>query len=91
MDAFMSLVKQMREAQRNKPFLQISGSVTAERLKKYQSEHEDYLKLLRALEKRVDEEIAAAERKPGDFGFIPDEDCIVMADGRKLVQGNLFE
>ena len=87
MDGFMQLVKEMRAAQRNKPFLQISGSVTAERLKKYQSEHEDYLKLLRALEKRVDEEIAAAERQE----LANDPDCVRMANGQILRQGNLFE
>lgn len=87
MDGFMQLVKDMRAAQRNKPFLPISGSVTAKKLKKYQSEHEDYLKLLRDLERRVDEEIAAAERQDQTN----DTDCIRMANGQTLRQGNLFE
>ena len=87
MDGFMQLVKDMRAAQRNKPFLPISGSITAEKLKKYHSKNEDYMKLLRALERRVDEEIAAAERQES----ANDPDCIVLADGRRLVQGNLFE
>ena len=87
MDGFMQLVKDMRAAQRNKPFLPISCSITAEKLKKYHSKNEDYMKLLRALERRVDEEIAAAERQES----ANDPDCIVLADGRRLVQGNLFE
>lgn len=86
MDGFMQLVKDMRAAQRNKPFLLISRSVTAEKLKKYQREHEDYFKLLRALEKRVDEEIAAAERQD----FANGTDCVRMANGQILRQGNLF-
>lgn len=86
MDGFMQLVKDMREAQRNQPFLSISRSVTAEKLKKYQKEHEDYFKVLRDLERRVDEEIAAAERQES----ANDPDCIRMANGQILRQGNLF-
>ena len=75
MDGFMQLVKDMRAAQ-----------------KEYfaaRKQWEYSIDLLRSndLEKLVDEEIAAAERKE----LANDPDCIVLADGRRLVQGNLFE
>ena len=71
MDAFMSLVKQMREAQREY----------------FRTRSRESLQASKALEKRVDEEIAAAESNDNP----QDPNCIVMADGRRLVQGNLFE
>lgn len=71
MDAFMSLVKQMREAQREY----------------FRTRSRESLQASKALERRVDEEIAAAERQES----ANDPDCIVLADGRRLVQGNLFE
>lgn len=80
--AFKALVREMRTAQRNKPFLPISGSVTAGKLKKYLSEHEDYIKQLRALEKRVDDELAQKVEN--------DPNVIIMKNGQKLVQGSLF-
>ena len=71
MDAFMSLVKQMREAQREY----------------FRTRSRESFQASKALERRVDEEIAAAERQES----ANDPDCIVLADGRRLVQGNLFE
>lgn len=67
----MSLVKQMREAQREY----------------FRTRSRESLQASKALERRVDEEIAAAERQES----ANDPDCIVLADGRRLVQGNLFE
>ena len=76
MDEFMQLVKDMRAAQKE--------YFTA---RKQWGDSRDALQRSKALERRVDEEIAAAERKELDN----DPDCIVLADGRRLVQGNLFE
>ena len=76
MDGFMQLVKDMRAAQKE---------YFAAR--KQWGDSRDALLLSKALEKRVDEEIAAAERQES----ANDPDCIVLADGRRLVQGNLFE
>jgi hypothetical protein len=47
----------------------------------------DALQRSKALERRVDEEIAAAERQDQTN----DPDCIRMANGQTLRQGNLFE
>ena len=71
MDAFMSLVKQMREAQREY----------------FRTRSRESLQASKALERRVDEEIAAAERQES----ANDPDCIRMANGQTLRQGNLFE
>lgn len=76
MDGFMQLVKDMRAAQKE--------YFTA---RKQWGDSRDALQRSKALEKRVDEEIAAAEQKES----ANDPDCIVLADGRRLVQGNLFE
>lgn len=76
MDGFMQLVKDMRAAQKE---------YFAAR--KQWGDSRDALQRSKALERRVDEEIAAAERQE----LANDPDCIVLADGRRLVQGNLFE
>ena len=79
MDGFMQLVKDMRAAQKEYFSLRHRGEQP--------STVRDALQRSKALEKRVDEEIAAAERQES----ANDPDCIVLADGRRLVQGNLFE
>ena len=71
MDGSMQLVKEMRAAQKEY----------------FRTRSRESLHASKALEKRVDEEIAAAERQE----LANDQDCIVLADGRRLVQGNLFE
>ena len=75
MDGFMQLVKDMRAAQKE---------YFAARK---QWEYSIDLQRSKDLERLVDEEIAAAERQES----ANDPDCIVLADGRRLVQGNLFE
>ena len=79
MDGFMQLVKEMRAAQKEYFSLRHRGEQP--------STVRDALQRSKALERRVDEEIAAAERQES----ANDPDCIVLADGRRLVQGNLFE
>ena len=79
MDGFMQLVKDMRAAQKEYFSLRHRGEQPGT--------VRDALQRSKALEKRVDEEIAAAERKES----ANNPDCIVLADGRRLVQGNLFE
>lgn len=76
MDGFMQLVKDMRAAQ--KEYFAV---------RKQCGDSRDALQRSKALERRVDEEIAAAERQES----ANDPDCIVLSDGRRLVQGNLFE
>ena len=76
MDGFIQLVKDMRAAQ--KEYFSV---------RKQWGDSRDALQRSKALERRVDEEIAAAEQKES----ANDPDCIVLADGRRLVQGNLFE
>lgn len=71
MDGFMQLVKDMREAQKEY----------------FSTRSKESLQRSKALERRVDEEIAAAERQ--DQTTNPD--CIRMANGQILRQGNLFE
>ena len=77
MDGFMQLVKDMRAAQkvyfaaRRNPRLNAGPA----------------LQRSKALERRVDEEIAAAERQE----LANDPDSIRMANGQTLRQGNLFE
>lgn len=78
-DGFMQLVKDMRAAQKEYFSLRHRGEQP--------STVRDALQRSKALEKRVDEEIAAAERK--DQTTNPD--CIRMANGQTLRQGNLFE
>ena len=77
-EAFKALVKDMRAAQK-----------IVDNYVKNQDWDKAHVALQRskALEKRVDDEIAAAERQES----ANDPDCIVLADGRRLVQGNLFE
>lgn len=75
-EAFMQLVKDMRAAQKE---------YFAAR--KQWGDSREALQRSKALEKRVDEVIAAAERQES----ANEPDCIVLADGRRLVQGNLFE
>lgn len=76
MDGFMQLVKDMRAAQKE--------YFTA---RKQWGDSRDALQRSKALEKRVDEEIAAAERQYQTTN----PDCIRMANGQTLRQGNLFE
>ena len=90
----MSLVKQMREAQREY----------------FRTRSRESLQASKALEKRVDEEIQRVEGLANNTHVLTDyerrmlsnsnsnsnaapqaPDCIVLADGRRLVQGNLFE
>lgn len=78
MDGFMQLVKDMRAAQKEYFKLRKAGASHAAM---------DALQRSKALESRVDEEIAAAERQE----LANDPDCIRMANGQKLRQGNLFE
>ena len=70
MDGFMQLVKDMRAAQKEY----------------FSTRSKESLQRSKALERRVDEEIAAAERQDQTN----DPDCIRMANGQKLVQGSLF-
>ena len=71
MDGFMQLVKDMREAQKEY----------------FSTRSKESLQRSKALERRVDEEIAAAERQD----FANGTDCVRMANGQILRQGNLFE
>ena len=71
MDGFMQLVKDMREAQKEY----------------FSTRSKESLQRSKALERRVDEEIAAAERQDQTN----DPNCIRMANGQTLRQGNLFE
>lgn len=66
-----ALVKEMRSAQKEY----------------FRDRSHDALQRSKALERRVDEEIAAAERQYQTTN----PDCIRMANGQKLVQGNLFK
>lgn len=77
MDGFMQLVKDMRAAQKEYFTARKAGRHSAQ---------EALLKSF-SLERRVDEEIAAAERQDQTN----DPDCIRMANGQTLRQGNLFE
>ena len=70
MDGFMQLVKDMREAQKEY----------------FSTRSKESLQRSKALERRVDEEIAAAERQD----LANDPDVILMANGQILRQGNLF-
>lgn len=79
MDGFMQLVKDMRTAQKEYFSLRHRGEQP--------STVREALQRSKALEKRVDEEIAAAERQDQTN----DPDCIRMANGQTLRQGNLFE
>ena len=78
MDGFMQLVKDMRAAQKEYFSLRHRGEQP--------STVRESLQRSKALERRVDEEIAAAERQDQTN----DPDCIRMANGQKLVQGSLF-
>lgn len=79
MDGFMQLVKDMREAQ--KEYFSLRHRC------EQPSTVRDALQRSKALERRVDEEIATAERQDQTN----DPDCIRMANGQTLRQGNLFE
>ena len=78
MNEFMALVKEMRTAQKEYFKLRKAGASHAVN---------DALQRSKALESRVDQEIRAAEEAEG----VQNGDVIVLKDGRKLVQGNLFE
>ena len=75
MDGFMQLVKDMRAAQKE----YFSA-------RKQWGDSRDALQRSKALERRVDEEIDAAERQD----FANGTDCVRMANGQILRQGNLF-
>lgn len=75
---FMALVKEMRTAQKEYFKLRKAGASHAA---------QDALQRSKALESRVDQEIRAAEEAEG----VQNGDVIVLKDGRRLVQGNLFE
>lgn len=79
MDGFMQLVKDMRAAQKEYFSLRHRGELP--------STVRDALQRSKALERRVDEEIAAAERQE----LANDPESIRMANGQTLRQGNLFE
>ena len=66
-----ALVKEMRSAQKEY----------------FRDRSRDALQRAKALEKRVDEEIAAAERQE----LANDPDVILMANGQTLRQGDLFK
>lgn len=68
--AFKALVKEMRTVQKEY----------------FRDRSHDALQRSKALERRVDEEIAAAE-----YDTTTNPDCIRMANGQTLRQGNLFE
>lgn len=76
MEGFMQLVKDMRAAQ--KEYFAVRRQLGDSR---------EALQRSKALERRVDEEIAAAERQD----FANGTDCVRMANGQILRQGNLFE
>lgn len=76
MDGFMQLVKDMRAAQKEYFAARRDNRDSREALQRS-----------KALERRVDEEIAAAEQQD----FANDPDCVRMANGQILRQGNLFE
>lgn len=87
MDGFMQLVKDMREAQKEyfklRPKIRLLDSAFPTNFKRWIELNEH----LETLERRVDEEIAAAERQD----FANGTDCVRMANGQILRQGNLFE
>ena len=85
MDGFMQLVKDMRAAQKEYFSARKNTANYAESQK--WAAVQDALQRSKALERRVDEEIAAAERQE----LANDPDCIRMANGQTLRQGNLFE
>lgn len=74
-----ALVKEMRSAQRHYIALKQQGYPLKEVV-------QDVLQRAKALEKRVDEEVTD---KPDSE--TTDPDCIRMANGQTLRQGNLFE
>ena len=78
MDPFMILAKEMRTAQKEYFRLRKGGASHAA---------QEALQRSKALESRVDQEIRAAEEAEG----VQNGDVIVLKDGRKLVQGNLFD
>lgn len=78
----MQLVKDMRAAQKEYFAVRKNTANYAER-----AAGQDALQRSKALERRVDEEIAAAERQD----FANGTDCVRMANGQILRQGNLFE
>ena len=89
MNEFMALVKEMRTAQKEYFKLRKFSilDMSKEEVEEYLQRNKELLQRSKALESRVDQEIRAAEEAEG----VQSGDVIVMADGRKLVQGNLFE
>ena len=78
MNEFMALVKEMRTAQKEYFKLRKAGASHAAN---------DALQRSKALESRVDQEIRETEASENTQSG----DVIVMANGQKLVQGNLFD
>ena len=88
MDGFMQLVKDMRAAQKEAIALQQKFyTTTLDETLGNMAEAIELNSRLERLQARVDEEIAAAERQDQTN----DPDCIRMANGQTLRQGNLFE
>lgn len=98
MDGFMQLVKDMRAAQKEYFSLRHRGEQP--------STVHDALQRSKALERRVDEEIQRVEGLANNTHVLTDDerrmlfnshaatqtpDCIRMANGQTLRQGNLFE
>ena len=69
------------------PFMILAKEMRTAQKEYFKDLSRDALQRSKALESRVDEEIRAAE----EAERVQNGDVIVMADGRKLVQGNLFE
>lgn len=78
MTEFMKLVREMRTAQKEYFKARKAGASHAAMEALHRS---------KALESRVDQEIHKAEAAENTQSG----DVIIMADGRKLVQGNLFD
>lgn len=78
MTEFMKLVREMRRAQKEYFKARKAGASHAAMEALHRS---------KALESRVDEEINLEEAAAN----VQADGAIIMADGRKLVQGNLFD
>ena len=95
MTEFVALVKEMRIAQKEyfkarRRYHEACNSLKRIGIREQAElgqKASEALQRSKALESRVDQEIRAAEEAEG----VQNGDVIVMKDGRKLVQGNLFE
>lgn len=83
MDGFMQLVKDMRAAQKEYFSLRHRGELP--------STVRDALQRSKALERRVDEEIEREDGFANTHNNLSYPNCIRMANGQTLRQGNLFE